>query len=128
MGSAFLFSARVWTLKKSGDNTLDFIIPKEGIPLIPYHLQMSKAGPDLEAVLELAKYAGGIEPAQNVADSLGYFPVNDDAKWPADFREIMGVSIDEYKSKLRQMDYIQIGKTRQQVRDQVDQINAKFSR
>lgn len=126
--AAPFYSARVWTLKKAGETAIDMVIPEEGVPLIPYHLQLSSSGPDMEAAREFATFAAGAEPSTKAADALGYFPVNSEAAFPADFEALMGVTPEQWSAKVVPMDYVAIGQTRLEMRDRIDQINANIGK
>lgn len=126
--AAPFYSARVWTLKKSGQTAIEMVIPREGVPLIPYHLQLSRSGPDMDAARRFATFSAGAEPAARVADAIGYFPVNREAAFPGDFQALMGVTPEEWAARVVPMDYVAIGKTRLQMRDRIDQINANIGK
>ena len=126
--AAPFYSARVWDMIKKGATNIKIVIPKEGAPLLPYHIEMSKTGPDLDAARKFLAYSGGAGPAERVAGALGYFPVNEDAAYPAEFEEIMGLPVEEYKSKLRRLDYVTLSKNGRDNRDIIDQINAGVGR
>lgn len=123
-----LYSARAWSSIKSGDSKLKLIFPKEGVPLIPYHLEMSKNGPDLEAAKQFLAFAGSAGPSKKVASEIGYFPVNEKAAFPEDIEEVFGITAEQYREALRPMDYVTIGKNRLELRDRVDQIHANMGR
>ena len=123
--AAPFYSARIWDMIKKGATNIKIVFPEEGVPLLPYHLEMSKAGPDLDAARAFLAYSGGAGPAERVAGALGYFPVNADASYPDDFEAMMGLTVEAYKARLRRLDYVKLSANGTENRDRIDQINAQ---
>lgn len=99
------YSGRVWQLRQEGAKDVDIVIPKEGALMIPYIVVVPKGAKHLPAVKKWLDFISTAQPQVRALELGGYFPLNQDARMPAELEKDMGFTLKELLPRLHQPDW-----------------------
>lgn len=99
------YSGRVWQMRHEGVKDVDMVIPREGALMIPYIVVVPKGAKNLPVVKKWLDFISTAPPQVQALELGGYFPLNRDARMPAELEKDMGFTLKELLPKLHQPDW-----------------------